>query len=113
MAESSVTNSNRSQQTVNHYTLLVIGGIVLALAGFAAGRAFPVHMYQQIGTSSYLFDIHTGKLCAPFRNSEMAEAAAKKAVLQPESPMADAWQKRWDELHPKTAADMIPACGSE
>jgi hypothetical protein len=109
------------EATVDHakvgknYVLLSILGIALALGGFIAGRMYPVHHYEQLGTSSYLFDSSTGKVCAPFRDSEIA---AKKANG------ADRWEAKAKELAAKgdvfdklaieqTTADMVPACGSE
>ena len=77
MTEDNVTNDNRSQRTRSLSPTFVIGGIVVAMAGFAIGRAYPAHDYHQIGTSSYLFDTHTGKACAPFRDSQIA---AEKAI---------------------------------
>ena len=79
---------------MRHWPLLAIGGIVIDLAGFAVGRAYPAHEYHQIGTTSYLYDTHSGKLCAPFRDSEVAY---KKAA-------ADDPTKRWNEVHPDKAA---------
>jgi hypothetical protein len=110
VTENDMTNGNRPQPIKNNYTLLALGGIVLALAGFLLGRAYPAHDYHQIGTSSYLYDTHTGKLCAPFRESELALAAAKKSAAQPGSDMFDAVQASWDKQH-QTAEGMIPACG--
>jgi hypothetical protein len=113
VTEDNMTNGNRSQRARNPSPVFVIGGIVLALAGFVVGRAHPAHNYQLIGTSSYLYDTHTGKLCAPFRDSELAELAAAKGTAQLGSPLADAVQESWDKLHPKTALELIPSCGSE
>jgi hypothetical protein len=131
VTESNLGNDGHSGRTIERYPFfLAIGGIVLTLAGFAVGRAFPAHRYQEIGASSYLFETHTGKACAPFRNSavapEKANAAkgdifdqlavsqaqgidhSKDQVLDPNDPAS----VRWHDLH-KQASDMIPVCGSE
>jgi hypothetical protein len=129
VTENNVSNDSRSKQTMTNCLVPVIGGIVVALAGFAAGRAYPSHIYQQIGTSSYLFDTHTGKACAPFRDSQVAAEKANtakgdifdqveasqagsdptKKVLDPNDP----WAVRARELQHKEASDMIPPCGRE
>jgi hypothetical protein len=132
VTEDNVTNDNRSQRTRSLSPTFVIGGIVVAMAGFAIGRAYPAHDYHQIGTSSYLFDTHTGKACAPFRDSQIAaekaiaakgdifdqvaasraqgtDPARKDQALDPNDP----WAVRAGELQHKEASDMIPACGSE
>jgi hypothetical protein len=131
VTEDNVTNDRRSDRR-NHSPVFVIGGIVLAMAGFAIGRAYPAHDYHQIGTSSYLFDTHTGKACAPFRDSQVAaekaiaakgdifdqvaasqaqgtDPARKDQAVDPNDP----WAVRARELQHKEASDMIPACGSE
>jgi hypothetical protein len=111
VTENDMTNVSRSQPNKNNYSLLALGGIVLALAGFVFGRAYPAHSYQQIGTSSYLFDTHTGKLCAPFRASEEAAHAAN---FPPGNVWTEALAKAEKENpKDKASADMIPACGSE
>ena len=107
MTENNAANGNRTKPTMLRYPLLAIGGIVLVLAGFALGRAYPAHDYHQIGTSSYLFDTHTGKLCAPFRESE--EAYRKTAAG---SDIASALGAKTDQT-PRAATDMIPSCGSD
>jgi hypothetical protein len=132
VTEDNVTNDNRSQRVRSPSPVFVIGGIVLALAGFAIGRTYPAHDYHQIGTSSYLFDTHTGKACAPFRDSQVAaeraiaakgdifdqvaalraqgtDPASKDQALDPNDP----WAVRARELQHKEGSDMIPACGSE
>src|SRR5258708_7239639 len=93
-------------------TSLALATLVAGMvAGFAIGRAHPAHDYHQIGTSSYLYDTHTGKLCTPYRTSEVA---AHNANFPPGSPWTEAFAKLEKENpKEKTAADMIPACGSE
>lgn len=131
MTESNASNAKGSEPTMKRYPSLAIAGIALAMAGFVIGRAYPAHDYHQIGTSSYLYDTHTGKLCAPFRASEDAyKKAALPPGVQPGSPLAsalgattqnDPWAARakqrdiFDQVanSPRTATDMIPSCGSE
>ena len=105
MTENDVTN--RSQPIKNNYAWLAVGGIVVALAGFAVGRTYPAHDYHQIGTSSYLYDTRTGKVCSPFRASEEAyrNTTAGKDI-------AGALGATTDQT-PRAATDMIPTCGSE
>lgn len=93
---------------MNNYGLLAIGGLVLALAGFAIGRAYPAHSYQQIG--SYLYDTRTGKACSPFRESQQQADAAN--ALDSSDPWASVDARVRATQH-KNTADMIPACGSE
>lgn len=91
MTESNASNAKGSEPTMKRYPSLAIAGIALAMAGFVIGRAYPAHDYHQIGTSSYLYDTHTGKLCAPFRASEDAyKKAALPPGVQPGSPLASA-----------------------
>ena len=84
------------------------------MAGFMVGRSHPAQNYQRIG--SYLYDTHTGKACAPFREAQQQANAANQTQLDPNDPwakpLADA-QRRIAAEHKKSAADMIPACGSE
>jgi hypothetical protein len=35
-------------------------------SGLLVGRQFPAKHYERFGTSTYLYDVSTGKLCNPF-----------------------------------------------
>ena len=108
MTENNVSSGSLSTVAVKDL-LLVLGGVVLALAGFAVGRMYPAHTYVEIGTSSYLFDAHTGKACAPFRDSQITADNANRSA-------GDLWDQaaaRLKAAKEKTTTDMIPACGSE
>jgi hypothetical protein len=85
----------------NNALMLSMGGIVLALMGFAAGRAHPAHNYRPFPSGAYVYDTHTGKACYPFREAQN-QADAVNAANGKERP----------ELS-KNAADMTPGCGSE
>jgi hypothetical protein len=55
--------------SAERYTLLVFGGLVLAVAGFMVGRAHPAHPahhYQKwFSDGALVFDVSTGILCDP------------------------------------------------
>jgi len=79
--------------------------------GFTFGYFFDLakcdHDYHPFGTTPYLYDTHTGRVCAPLRESE---DAYKKATVNPTpgSPLGDVFDQA--AKLPHGAADMIPAC---
>lgn len=102
----SITHQNKTQ---TYYGQLIFWGFVLAAVAFGMGRANPLHTFQQFSSGSYLYDTHTGKVCAPFRKAQQLADAAN-------ATNGDAWAQKAEQLKntlPKRTEDMIPACGSE
>jgi hypothetical protein len=46
--------------------LVVVGGCAVGFgSGLIVGRQYPAHHYERFGTTSYLLDPTTGKVCDP------------------------------------------------
>jgi len=114
-ADNASDGSRLDSARSNHVPALAIGGLVLALAGFAVGRAYPTHDYRPFSTGGYMYDGRTGKACNPFREAQ--DRANVANALDPNDPWAAVDSQLSNPidraLKTKTAADTTPACGSE
>jgi hypothetical protein len=56
--------------TMRVWIVALIGCLGIGFgSGLLIGRQFPAHHYERFGSSSYLFEVSTGKLCNPLPES--------------------------------------------
>ena len=64
-------------------SILIIGAItapILFCAGLLVGRQFPAHHYERFGTSVYLYDTSTGRVCTIKHPQSMGDLWAAPAA---------------------------------
>jgi hypothetical protein len=76
------------------FFLLVSGAVVIGFgSGLLVGRQFPARRYEQFGSSLYLLDSTTGKVCNPLKDPKetsnlIAQGFGAPAAKYPDYPPA-------------------------
>jgi hypothetical protein len=96
-------------------SLLIASAVaVLAFgAGLLTGRQFPAHHYQRFGESKYLYDVSTGKVCAPFKTPTIEQDANGVEIAKPVPNPFDSIgaTNPLDSIGAKQPDNSPPTCG--